>query len=68
LRGGHKLSDPDALREMISSDVLQRPAVPELIEIDTTQLTAERAADAIHNRIRSIAGVSPASAGHLAMR
>jgi hypothetical protein len=41
--------------------------VPELIEIDTAQLTAEQAVDAIHNRIRNIGAVSSASAGHLAM-
>jgi len=67
-RVGNKLSDGVVLRDMLKSDVLQRPAVSELIELDVTRLSAEEAAAEIAARVRVLGTLAPATPRHLEMR
>jgi hypothetical protein len=61
-----KLRDGAFLRELVRSDELQRPDVPELIELDVTRLSAEEAVERIiaEIAIRSAQGLQTASDGH----
>jgi broad-specificity NMP kinase len=67
-RVGAKLSDAVALRDMVATDTLQRPAVDELIEIDVTRLSAAQAAEEIATRLRALGPLAPATPRHLEMR
>ena len=67
-RLGSKLADPAALRAMVQSASVQRPAVAELIVLDVTHLTAAQAADAIATRLPPRSTLDIASERHLAMR
>lgn len=70
-RSARKLKAPEMLEIYYQSDDLQRPDVPELLEIDTTHLAAMEAAIAIEGHIRSLTErglLLPASERHLKMK
>ncbi len=50
-RQGRKLTDPGGLRSMRETDTIQRPLVPELLVLDTTEITAEEAASAVMRHV-----------------
>jgi len=53
-RVGKKLIDPELLREFLRTDTIHRPAIPELLVINTTGLAAEQTADRIIVHLRNI--------------
>lgn len=67
-RVGRKLTDPGTLESYLAEDVLQKPAVGELLVIDVTTLSPDAAADLIVDHLRLLGGVSAASARHLEMQ
>ena len=69
-RQNRKLTDPAELRRMRVTDTIQRPLVPELLTLDTTEMTAEDAASAVlrHMAMLREAGPLPlAGEGHRRM-
>ena len=67
-RQGRKLTDPNALVEMIRCDRLLKPDVPERLDLDTTHLAAAAAAAAIEAHLLAVRGeLAPANARHLVL-
>ncbi|MGL4964031.1 MAG: AAA family ATPase [Inquilinus sp.] len=67
-RQGRKLTDPDALEEMIRCDRLLKPDVPERLDLDTSRLAAADAAAAIEAHLLAVRdGLAPADARHLTL-
>ncbi|MGD9919972.1 MAG: nucleoside kinase [Pseudorhodoplanes sp.] len=66
-RVGRKLTDPRALAAFMSSGRLQKPDVPELLELDTTGLFPPDSAAAIERHVKQVRP-NPANAGHLKFR
>lgn len=54
-RSGYKLADAEVLRAFMQIDSIQRPNVPELLELDVTNLSAEEAAEALAGRVAALA-------------
>lgn len=70
-RSRRKLTDPDVLRTFHQTDHIQKPDVPELLEIDTTHLAPIDTAIAIGNYVASLAErglLSVAGKGHLKLK
>jgi broad-specificity NMP kinase len=64
-----KLVDPIALEEMTQRGSIQKPAVPELIVVDVTELTVEEAASRILQHLERIkTELKPATFAHLQMQ
>jgi len=67
-RQGRKLTDPNALVEMIRCDRLLKPDVPERLDLDTTHLAAAAAVAAIEAHLLAVRGqLAPANARHLVL-
>ena len=69
-RVGRKLTDPSLLRSFLRVDSIQRPAVPELLVVDTTAMSAGEAAERIFRHLDKLKEGSPlqvASEQHLRM-
>lgn len=65
-RVGRKLTDADELQSYFRTDVLQYPAVPEPLALDTTRLKPEEAAARIETHIAAIRdSLKPATQAHL---
>ena len=65
-RQGRKLTDPDALEEMIRCDRLLKPDVPERLDLDTSHLAAADAAAAIEAHLLAVRDrLAPADSRHL---
>lgn len=68
-RAGRKMTDPALLKEFLATDELQRPAVPELLELDVTRLTPVEAATRIGQHVVDRrTRLTPATQRHLEMR
>ncbi|EJU13872.1 hypothetical protein LH128_06492 [Sphingomonas sp. LH128] len=69
-RSNRKLKDSDTFRSFIAADVIQRPDVPELIELDVTNMSAENAAGALRERIVDLVvqGLAKATDAHRRLR
>jgi broad-specificity NMP kinase len=68
-RIGKKMTDPAQLQEFFKTDTIQYPDVPELLELDATELTPEEAAAAIFEHIEVLRPhLIPATIGHLKLR
>jgi broad-specificity NMP kinase len=70
-RTGRKLTDPEALKAFMLTDQIQRPDVPELLEIDTTRLAPDETCAAIENHLASLmkhGALRAASLEHVKMK
>ena len=68
-RVGHKLSDATELREMLPTDTIQEPDVPELLVLDVTALSAEQAAVRVLQHVGALRGsLPPATERHRELR
>jgi hypothetical protein len=68
-RSGRKMTDAVLLKEMMQRHALQRPAVPELIELDASACSPAEAAEAIQARLAALMpALRPATYRHLSMR
>jgi broad-specificity NMP kinase len=53
-RAGRKMTDPRLLREFMAADKIQMPDVPELLVLDVTQLSPDKAAEAILQHVLAL--------------
>lgn len=69
-RSNRKLKDSATFHSFIATDAIQRPDVPELIELDVTHMSAENAAETVHERIADLVsqGLGKATDAHLRLR
>jgi gluconate kinase len=65
-RSGRKMTDVRMLQEFRTTDVIQKPDVPELLVLDVSSQSPEHAATSIRCHINSLSsGLQPATLGHL---
>jgi hypothetical protein len=67
-RVGRKMTDAALLETFFAVDELQRPMVPERLDLDVTALTPDAAAAAIERHVAGLRGsLAPATERHLGM-
>jgi hypothetical protein len=67
-RIGRKMTSADDLRNMIPTDSIQLPAVPELLVLDSTRLSAEETAQAVLHHVRALGEPPAATDQHRVLR